>query len=78
MKEVVLSKAIMSDKKVDDVIIKINDDIPNLFEMSELYDSSFYFRDQAIKLADALYMTLPVATLKELIINLTQKMYGLE
>lgn len=78
MLEITLSKAIMNDQEVDDVVIKINEDIPNLFEMSELYDSSFYFKDQANKLADALYMTLPIATLKELIINLTQKMYGLE
>lgn len=78
MKEITLSKAIMPDRDVEGIIIKINEDIPSLTEMSELYNPDGYFKEEAMELADALYSSLPVTTVKELLIILTKRMYRLE
>jgi len=77
-KEVFLAKALNHEKNVDNVVIRIEEELPNILEFVDLYDSSVYFKGQAQKLSDALYSALPMVTITELINIMTKRMYGLE
>lgn len=77
MNEIILTKGSgRLNQKIEDVVIKIEGELPNMFDFSEMYDTNFYFRDQAQRLADILYDSLPVATLTEFALILTKKLYN--
>jgi len=79
MKEIRLAKAttVENEDAVNSVIIRIEDNLPNIFEFRDLYDSNSFFKDQAQRLADSLYDSLPIATLRELVVILTKQLYNL-
>lgn len=76
MNELIITKGSgRLNQDIEDVVIRIEGELPNILDFSDMYDSNYFFRNQAERLADVLYNSLPIATLTEFAIILAKKLY---